>query len=248
MGDIIRVKDVRKTYGSIVALQGVSLNIKQGEVFGLLGPNGAGKTTLISILATLVKYESGIVEVNGFDVKKDPHNVRKSIGIVFQESVITKELNGYDNLDFHARLYNIPRSKRKERILEVAKLVSMEKELFRKVSSYSGGMKRRIEIARGLLHTPKILFLDEPTLGLDPTARREVWKYIEYLKKKNVTVLLTTHYMEEAEQLCDRVGIINQGKLAVVGTIKELKKKLPRNSTLDDVFLKYTGVRKDEMV
>lgn len=213
--------------GRIKALDGVSFNIKEGEVFGLLGPNGAGKTTTINILATLLKQSSGSATVNGFDCLREPHKVRESIGIVFQDPSSDDMLTGRENLNLHGLMYGIPRSKRMKRIEEVLNLVELGERGNERVRNYSGGMRRRLELARGLMHMPKILFLDEPTLGLDPQSRERVWEYIEELvKRKELSILLTTHYMEEAERLCNRTAIIDAGKIIVLGTPKKLVSRI----------------------
>lgn len=222
---LIEVKNLTKKFENITAVDGISFSIKQGEVFGLLGPNGAGKTTTLHILSTLLKPSSGVALVNGCDVVKQPAQVRKNIGIVFQEPSSDDLLTGYENLRLHALLYGVPASMREKRIEEALELVDLTDRKDDQVKKYSGGMRRRLEIARGLLHRPKILFLDEPTLGLDPQSREHIWKYIEELvKKENVTIIITTHYMEEADRLCDRIAIIDYGKIAVLNSPKKLKK------------------------
>ncbi len=189
-----------------------------------MGPNGAGKTTTISMLATLLKPTSGEASVNGFNIKTQKDNVRKSIGIVFQDPSLDEELTAYENMDFHGRLYRIPRVIRTEKIKELLKLVELNERKNDLVKKFSGGMRRRLEIARGLMHEPKALFLDEPTLGLDPQTRNHIWEYIQRLsKEKNVTIILTTHYMEEADKLCDRVAIIDKGKIIALNTPRNLK-------------------------
>jgi len=226
MNSII-IKNLTKKYDELKAINNLSLNIKENEIFGLLGPNGAGKTTLINVLSTLLRPSKGEASVNKFNVKTSPSKVRESIGVVFQETILDNELNAIDNLDFHGQLYKIPKLLREKKIKEVLNLVGLWNCRKKKVETYSGGMKRRLEIARGLLHHPKVLFLDEPTLGLDPQARRYIWDYIFDLKKKeNITILLTTHYMEEADYLCDRVAIIDKGKIIALGKPKKLKSKL----------------------
>lgn len=225
--NIIEIKNLTRKFKKNIAINNISLNIKQGEVFGLLGPNGAGKTTLISMLSTILLPTKGEVKINDLDLKKDSKKIRSIIGLVFQESILDEELSAYDNLDIHARLYKIPKEKRKKKIKELLKLVSLEKIADNKISTFSGGMKRKIELIRGLVSEPKILFLDEPTLGLDPGARRAIWNYIRELnKKKGLTIILTTHYMDEADLLCDRVGIINKGKFNIIDTPEKLKKSL----------------------
>ena len=210
---MIIVKNLVKKYGDFFALNGLSFEVNENEVFGLLGPNGAGKTTLIHILATLLKPTTGGAVVNGYDVLHDATKVRESIGVVFQAPSSDDILTGYENLKIHALLYGIPRGTREKRISEVLKLVGLEGRKNDQVKKYSGGMRRRLEIARGLLHHPKVLFLDEPTLGLDPQSRESMWTYIkEIVTEEKVTIILTTHYMEEADMLCDRIGFISMEK------------------------------------
>jgi|SRR3989344_4590877 len=224
----ILVENLSKNYGDFKALKEISLKINEGEIFGLLGPNGAGKSTFIHIISTLLRPTSGTAFVNGYDITKDPRNVRKSIGLVFQDTILDLELGALDNLDFHARLYNIVPVKLKEkRINELIDLVGLSNYTKRKVETFSGGMKRRLEIARGFLHNPKVLLLDEPTLGLDPQTRRHIWEHILKIRiKEKMTILLTTHYMEEADFLCDRVAIIDKGKIIAIGKPRDLKNKL----------------------
>lgn len=223
----IIIKWLTKNYGKLIAVNDLSLDVKEGEIFGLLGPNGAGKTTLISVLATLLKPTKGKISVDGYDVEKEAKKVRESIGITFQETILDLELDAEKNLDFHGMLYKMPTELRKKKIKEMLNLVGLSENKNKTVEKFSGGMKRRLEIARGLLHNPKILFLDEPTLGLDPQTRRHIWDYILKLKKKEkITILLTTHYMEEADYLCDRVAIIDKGKIIAHGEPKKLKSQL----------------------
>lgn len=225
--NIIETKNLTKKFKDLVAVDNLNISIKEGEIFGLLGPNGAGKTTTVSMLTTLLIPSSGTAKVNGFDIEKNPKKVRESIGLVFQDTIIDKDLTGYDNLDLYSRLYKIPKNERKNRIKKLAKLVQLEDRLKEIVETYSGGMKRQLEIIRGLLHYPKVLFLDEPTLGLDPKARRDIWNYIKEMnKEKGTTIFLTTHYMEEADELCDRIAIMNKGKIVVIGTPQKLKDSL----------------------
>lgn len=219
----IEIDKLTKKFDSFTAVDSINLEIKEGELFGLLGPNGAGKTTAISMLATILKPSSGNAKVNGFELK-DHDKVRKSIGIVFQDPSLDDELTGRENLEFHGRLYHIPKGLREKRIREVLKLVELEDKADMQVKTYSGGMRRRLEIARGLMHHPKIMFLDEPTLGLDPQTRRSIWNHIEKLnKEENLTIILTTHYMEEADYLCDRIAIMNHGKIIALDTPGNLK-------------------------
>lgn len=222
---MINIQNLSKCYdNNLVAVDNVSVDIGENEVFGLLGPNGAGKTTLIHMLATLLRPTSGTAYVNGFDIVKNAKDVRKNIGIVFQAPSSDDMLSGYENLKIHSFLYNVPSAIREKRILQVLELVGLTKRRNDLVKKYSGGMRRRLEIARGLLHKPKVIFLDEPTLGLDPTSRESMWDYIQNLvKEEKITVILTTHYMEEAEKLCNRIGFINKGRLIALDTPTKLK-------------------------
>jgi len=224
---LIIVKNLVKKYGDFYALNGLSFEVNENEIFGLLGPNGAGKTTLIHILATLLKPTTGGAVVNGYDVLHNATKVRESIGVVFQAPSSDDILTGYENLKIHALLYGIPRGTREKRISEVLKLVGLEGRKNDQVKKYSGGMRRRLEIARGLLHHPKVLFLDEPTLGLDPQSRESMWTYIkEIVTEEKVTIILTTHYMEEADMLCDRIGFISNGKIIALNSPSNLKQEM----------------------
>jgi ABC-2 type transport system ATP-binding protein len=201
--------------------------VKEGEIFGLLGPNGAGKSTTLSMFATLLNPTKGKATINNFDIVNQRDQVRNSIGMVFQDPTLDDELTAYENLDFHGRLYGVPKEVRKRKIIELLKLVELEERKNSLVKTFSGGMKRRLEIARGLLHEPKVLFLDEPTLGLDPQTRNNLWEYISGLNKENgLTIVLTTHYMEEADKLCHRIAIIDQGKIIAINTPENLKNKI----------------------
>ena len=224
---MISIKNLVKTYDSLTAIDNVNLDIYDNEVFGLLGPNGAGKTTLIHILATLIKPTSGSASVNGYDIVKESSKVRSSIGIVFQAPSSDDMLTGYENLKLHSLLYAVPIHVREKRINDVLELVGLTDRKNHQVKKYSGGMRRRLEIARGLLHKPKVMFLDEPTLGLDPNSREIMWKYIDRLvKDEKVTLILTTHYMEEADFLCNRIGIIDKGKIIALDSPSRLKESL----------------------
>ena len=223
----IELRSLRKEFkvigGKFTAVDGISFTVKEGEIFGLLGPNGAGKTTTISMLTTILSKTSGSVKIYGFDVVKEKEKVRELIGIIFQDPSLDDELTARENLDFHARLYGVKENK-KSIIEDVLKLVELEAYADRQVKTFSGGMKRRLEIARGFIHHPKVLFLDEPTIGLDPQTRRKIWSYIIKLnKEKNLSIILTTHYMEEADELCDRIAIIDHGKIIKMGTPEDLK-------------------------
>ena len=211
---IIHVSDLKKNYNGNEAVRGVSFDVMEGETFGFLGPNGAGKTTTINILCTLLAPSSGSATVAGFDVQRDPSKVRASIGIVFQDYTLDNELTAYENLKFHCYMYNMERRLSESRIKEIFEVVGLSDKRNDLVKTFSGGMKRRLEIARGLLHRPKVLFLDEPTLGLDPQTRSHVWDFLAELKKSegNTRIFMTTHYMEEAEA-CDRIAIIDNGEI-----------------------------------
>ncbi len=219
----IKIEDLSRKYGKITAVDGLNLEVEEGEIFGLLGPNGAGKTTLISMLCTILKPTSGRAWVNGFDIVRESSMVRKSIGIVFQQPSVDDLLTGRENLAMHNLLFGVPKEIRKQRIQEVLSLVNLEKRADDLVNTYSGGMRRRLELARGIMHHPRILFLDEPTLGLDPQTREHIWEYIKELaEEESMTVMMTTHYMDEAEQLCDRVAIIDYGRIVALDTPQTL--------------------------
>jgi len=223
----IEINNLTKKFGDFTAVNNISFNIKKGEIFGFLGPNGAGKTTTLSMLSTLLKPTSGKASVNGFDVTKNMDEVRNSIGMVFQDMTLDDELTAYENMNMHCRLYGVEKEGRKEKITKLLKLVDLEDRKDSLVKTFSGGMKRRLEIARGLLHEPEILFLDEPTLGLDPQTRNKLWAYIQKLNEDTeLTILLTTHYMEEADNLSDRIAIIDKGIIIALDTPDNLKKEL----------------------
>ena len=220
---MITISNLSKKYGSIEALKGISFHIKQGEFYGLLGPNGAGKTTTISIMSTIVEPSGGTVVIAGFDLKENPIECKKTIGVVPQEIALYKDLSAYDNLLFWGSLYNVPKSEMKLHIDETLKHFGLFDRKNDKVKTYSGGMMCRINIASALLHRPKILFLDEPTVGIDPQSRNLIFEALEKLHKDGMTIIYTTHYMEEAERLCDRIGIIDHGEIIEQGTLEELK-------------------------
>ncbi len=224
----IEVNELTKVFDKDVkAVNSISFNVTKGEILGFLGPNGAGKTTTLNMLSTLLKPTSGTAKINGNDVQKEPDAVRRSIGYVFQDTTLDIELTGKENLDFHGRLYGLDRVTREKRVKEVLELVKLTDRADGLVKTYSGGMKRRLEIARGLLHHPEVLFLDEPTLGLDPQTRRSIWEHILHLnEEKKITVILTTHYTEEADYLCNRILIIDTGKVVVLDTPENLKARL----------------------
>ncbi len=234
----IKVEDLTKTFSNnFTAVDHISFAVEEGELFGLLGPNGAGKTTAINMLTTLLKPTSGYAEVAGHSIVKERDAVRNSIGIVFQETALDNRLTGFENLEFHSVMYNMGKEERRRRISEVLEIVELTDKANTLVEKYSGGMKRRLEIARGLIHQPKVLFLDEPSLGLDTQTRRHIWEYIGRLNREKVTVVLTTHYMEEADFLCNRVAIVDHGKIVALDTPKNLKDSLGG----DVVSLELTG-------
>jgi ABC-2 type transport system ATP-binding protein len=220
---IISVESLVKKFGPITAVNDISFGVEEGTIFGFLGPNGAGKTTTISILCTLLSPTSGRAYIAGHDCMKEPEEVRKAIGIVFQDTTLDKDLTAYENLIFHAYLYNVGKDVMKERVDTSLKFVDLYERKDDLVKKFSGGMKRRLEVARGLIHRPRVLFLDEPTLGLDPQSRASLWEFIAELPRQHgVTIFMTTHYMEEAE-VCDRIAIIDNGKIIAIGTPDELK-------------------------
>jgi len=226
MANIIAVKKLTKKYGDFTAVNNISFEVKKGEIFGFLGPNGAGKSTTINMLSTLITVTSGKAVINNFDVTGDTDEVRRSIGLVFQDPSLDDRLKAKENLVFHARLYGLSKKEYTRRVKEVLDLVELWDRRDSLVESFSGGMKRRLEIARGLIHYPKVLFLDEPTLGLDPQTRAHIWEYILKLREtQQMTIFMTTHYMNEAEY-CDRIAIIDQGKVIALDTPKKLKKKV----------------------
>jgi ABC-2 type transport system ATP-binding protein len=227
MSHVIETHQLTKTYDSLKAVDSLDITVEPGEIFGLLGPNGAGKTTTISMLCTMLKPTSGSAKVNGFDIVREANMVRKSIGIVFQEPSIDDRLTGRENLYMHANLYGVPSSQQKERIERILKLVELEDRGNDLLRTYSGGMRRRLELGRGLIHYPKVLFLDEPTVGLDPQTRDHIWKYIRDLKEaQDITVVLTTHYMDEADRLSNRIAIMDYGKIVILDTPPKLKETL----------------------
>ena len=240
---IIRVENLTKQFGAVTAVNDVSFEVDEGTIFGFLGPNGAGKTTTINILCTLLLPTSGMAFISGHDCVKEPSEVRKSIGIVFQDTTLDKDLTAYENLMFHAYLYDVKRIERKKRIDDALHFVGLYERRNDLVKKFSGGMKRRIEVARGLIHKPRILFLDEPTLGLDPQTRANLWEFIvELPRKHNVTIFMTTHYMEEAE-VCDRIAIIDNGRIITTGTPDELKKTVGG----DVIYIKTSDNKKAKL-
>ena len=238
---MIRVQNLTKTFKELTAVNDVSFTVERGEIFAFLGPNGAGKTTTIKMLTTLLRPTSGNVELNGLDPTVEQSKARQSFGIVFQDPSLDSELTAYENMELHGVLYHVPRKLRAERIESLLKLFELWERRDSYVKDFSGGMKRRLEIARGFLHTPKILFLDEPTLGLDPQSRNQLWTHVKRLNEtESVTVFLTTHYMDEAERVAHRIAIIDHGKIVAQGTAAELKEQT-KTETLEDAFLALTG-------
>jgi ABC-2 type transport system ATP-binding protein len=225
--NVIETIDLTKRFGRLTAVDRVNLNVEQSEIFGLLGPNGAGKSTIISMLCTILKPTYGTALVNGYDIVNQPSQVRKSIGIVFQDPSVDDRLTGRENLEIHADLYGVPLSEKKAQIDKVLELVELSGRSNELVRNYSSGMRRRLEVARSLVHTPKVLFLDEPTIGLDPQSRDHIWSYVrELIETEDITIILTTHYMEEADKLCDRLAIIDHGNIVALDTPRNLKEKL----------------------
>jgi len=230
----ITVEGLRYQYGKNKAVNDISFQVKKGEIFSFLGPNGAGKTTTINVLTTLLPIQKGKISISGFDLRTQPDEIRKSIGIVFQNETLDWNLTVEETLEFHGRLYAIPKKTRKDRINELIQIVKLEEKRDEFVKNLSGGMKRKLEIARGLLTRPKVLFLDEPTIGLDPNSRMRIWNYIKRVNKEGVTIFLTTHYMDEADQLSDNICIIDRGKIIVNGFSEVLKQSLG----MDVIYLK----------
>jgi ABC-2 type transport system ATP-binding protein len=238
---MIKVENLSKRFGELAAVDDVSFEVRRGEVFAFLGPNGAGKTTTIKMLTTLLRPTGGRIEFDGLDptVKRD--EVRKLFGVVFQDPSLDQDLTAWENMEIHGVLYGVPRPKRRERAEEMLRLFELWERRGALVKTFSGGMRRRLEIARGLLHTPKVLFLDEPTLGLDPQSRNQMWTHVKHLNESDqVTVFLTTHYMDEAERVADRIAVIDHGRIVAVGSSQELKERTGTGS-LEDAFLALTG-------
>ena len=224
--EIIIVKNLEHAYGDAKAVEGISFSVRKGEIFSFLGPNGAGKSTAINVLITLLALQKGEASVAGFDVTRQAQKVRESIGIVFQEITLDRDMTVWEILEFHGKLYSMPHDERRARIEELLTIVQLDGKRNVRTKQLSGGMKRRLEIARGLMTRPKVLFLDEPTIGLDPQTRMRMWDYIKNVNKTGTTIFLTTHYMDEADQLSDRISIIDHGKIIITGTSWELKNTL----------------------
>src|SRR6201991_1304386 len=238
---MIRVENLVKTFGDFTAVRGISFEVKQGEIFAFLGPNGAGKTTTIKMLTTLLRPTSGTIEFDGLAPVADRDKVRRRFGVVFQDPSLDQDLTAWENMEIHGVLYGVPRKERRERATILLQLFELWERRDSLVKTFSGGMRRRLEIARGLLHTPKVLFLDEPTLGLDPQSRNQMWTHVKKLNESDqVTVFLTTHYMDEAERVAHRIGVIDHGQLVAIGSSKELKEQTSTES-LEDAFLALTG-------
>ncbi len=246
--NIIEVRDLTKRFNGLTAVDHISFEVKKGEIFAFLGPNGAGKSTTIKILTTILPPTEGDVRVNGHDPARDPDAVRRSFGIVFQDPSLDDDLTASENMELHGVLYAVPKSTRRQRTETLLKLVDLWDRKDDQTKTFSGGMKRRLEIARGLLHHPDILFLDEPTLGLDPQTRNHMWNYIQEInRKEGMTVFFTTHYMEEAERMAQRIAVIDHGKIIARGTASELKEQTSTDS-LEGAFLALTGfeIREEE--
>jgi len=243
------VENLTKKFNDFIAVNNISFSVRKGEIFAFLGPNGAGKTTTIKMLTTLLRPTQGKILLNGFDPLTQQDQARRSFGIVFQDPSLDDDLTAFENLEFHGVLYRVPKKIRRERIEELLKFVELWERRNDLVKNFSGGMKRRLEIARALIHHPQVLFLDEPTLGLDPQTRNHIWNYIKNLnQKEETTVFFTTHYMDEAERVSDKIAIIDNGKIVIEGTSQELKTKT-NTASLEDAFLILTGhtIREEEV-
>lgn len=241
MQSILSVRSLTKKFGYFLAVDNISFEVEAGSIFAFLGPNGAGKSTTIKMLTTVLKPTSGEIQINGFDALREQDKARSSFGIVFQDPSLDEELTAYENMVYHAVVYRVPKNERKERIQKALEIVGLWNRREDLVKKYSGGMKRRLEIARALVHYPKILFLDEPTVGLDPQTRNSIWNHIKKLnKERGMTIFLTTHYMDEAEEMADKIAVIDHGKIIEYGTIEEIKKNTETES-LEQAFLELTG-------
>lgn len=241
MQNILSVKSLTKKFEDFTAVKGISFDVETGSVFAFLGPNGAGKSTTIKMLTTVLKPTSGEIQINGFNALKEQDKARASFGIVFQDHSLDEELTAYENMMYHAIIYKVPRKERENRIRQALEIVGLWERRRDYVKKYSGGMKRRLEIARALVHYPKILFLDEPTVGLDPQTRKSIWTHIKNLnEERGMTIFLTTHYMDEAEEIADEIAIIDHGKIIESGTLENIKANTGTES-LEEAFLKLTG-------
>jgi ABC-2 type transport system ATP-binding protein len=247
--DIIEVQHLTKKFGDFTAVDDISFSVRSGERFAFLGPNGAGKSTTIKMLTTLLQPTSGTIRVAGNDPRRGANGVRQAIGIVFQDPSLDEDLTAWENMEFHGVLYGVPRGVRRQRIDELLQFVDLHNRKNSLVKEFSGGMKRRLEIARGLLHHPRIMFLDEPTLGLDPQTRNHMWQYLQNLNKEEaVTVFFTTHYMDEADRVAERIAVIDHGKIVAIGSGAKLKEQNGADS-LEAAFLALTGstIREEEV-
>jgi ABC-2 type transport system ATP-binding protein len=245
---MIEVEKLEKSFGDFKAVKGISFSVPEGGIFAFLGPNGAGKSTTIKMLTTLLHPSAGSIRINGHDPVTESDAVRRSFGIVFQDPSLDDDLTAWENMEFHGVLYSVPAELRRKRIAELLKFVELEDRKDNYVREFSGGMKRRLEIARGLLHHPKIIFLDEPTLGLDPQTRNHLWEYLKKLnKEEGITVFFTTHYMDEADRTAERIAIIDHGTIIAEGSGAELKQQTGKQ-TLEEAFLELTGhqIREEE--
>lgn len=240
MNTAIKVVHLTKKYGALLAVNNISFSVPKRKIFAFLGPNGAGKSTTIKMMTTILHPDAGSIQLNGINVLENTNDARKSFGIVFQDQSLDDELTALENLKYHAALYSVPKSIRKERIKKALKIVDLWDRRNDLVKTFSGGMKRRLEIGRGLIHRPKVLFLDEPTTGLDPQTRNNIWKHIKDMNKEGMTIFFTTHYMPEAEEVADEIAIIDHGKIIAKGTVKDIKKKT-KTKSLEEAFLKLTG-------
>jgi ABC-2 type transport system ATP-binding protein len=239
--NILSVNSLTKKFDNLTAVDNISFNVEAGSIFAFLGPNGAGKSTTIKILTTVLKPTSGEISINGYNILKEQDKARASFGIVFQDHSLDEELTAYENMVYHSVIYKVPKKEREERIQNALEIVGLWDRKGDLVKKYSGGMKRRLEIARSLVHYPKILFLDEPTVGLDPQTRNSIWEHIKKLNaERQMTIFLTTHYMEEAEAIADKIAIIDHGKIIESGTVDEIKQRSETGS-LEEAFLKLTG-------
>ena len=246
--NIIEVRNLTRTFGQVKAVDDITFDVAEGEIFAFLGPNGAGKSTTIKMLTTLLHPTSGTIRVNGHDPVAEPDAVRRSFGIVFQDPAVDDELTAWENMEFHGVLYGVPKARRRQRIDELLAFVELSDRANSQVKEFSGGMRRRLEIARGLLHTPKVVFLDEPTLGLDPQTRNHMWSYLQQLNASDrTTVFFSTNYMEEAERVAERIAIIDHGRIVAMGTAASLREKTGTES-LEAAFLALTGsnIREEE--
>lgn len=241
---MIQTTNLNKSFGELKAVNQVNLNIKEGEIFGLLGPNGAGKSTTINLLSSLVKADSGSITLNGIDLNTNPILAKNSIGIVPQEISLYDNFSAYDNLLFFGKLYKVDKTILKKRIDDILVLMGLENRKDDLIKTYSGGMKRRINIAAALLHQPKIVLMDEPTVGVDPQSRNRIFEVVETLNKQGLTIIYTTHYMEEVERLCNRIAIMDTGKIIAQGTLKELQKQ---SKTTEKVALTFNKLSKEQL-